>query len=427
MKKLSTILFLLIPVVLFGQYDLKRTGIPYRKGNKWGYAHYNTKAVLVAPEYDSVSYLVGFLNDIPKVYKDHKMGLVDDTGRVIIPPTASYNYIDMFLNEDNKNLAWIAGYYGGSKQLYNLNGTRLLDTLYQEIFLVNDTLVLFANNYLYGIYDIKNKKERIKPVYSLYEINSDCTKKEYRRFSLERIIFKDNANKTYRIDSCLKLIPFSINQDCLNQDYIYGRESEMFGPGLYFDMQEYNNEGKQTSNKTYTTTQGNKYVLTDKYYKQYQLIKNNKSNRFGLIENTDQNIQVVRLEPVYSDVSLFTYKKMNVFAMIKKDGKTGVYDLSALKEIAQPMYDSIQFDYNKNDFYNKEEMIIYKNGKLGRIEFKKESRFSSIETKIIQPEYDMMIHKDQYLIKSKNFYFVKKNNVYYYIANDGTVYYDATQ
>ncbi len=427
MKKLSSILFLLIPVVLFGQYDLKRTGIPYRKGNKWGYVHYNSKDILVAPKYDSVSYLVGFLNDVPTVYKDHKIGLVDDTGRVIIPPTTAFNYITMFLNRDDKNLAWIAGYYEGSKQLYNLNGTKLLDTLYQEISLVNDSLVLLGNNYLYGIYDIKNKIVRIKPLYSFYEINSDCTKEEYRRFSLERIVFKDNDNKTYKIDSSLKLIPFSINNNCLNQDYVFGGEAGMKMPNFYFDLQDYNTDDKQLQNTTYTTAKGNKYVLTNKHYEQYQLIKNNKSNQFGLIENTDQNTQVVRLEPIYSDINLLTYKRVNVLGIIKIDGKAGIYDLFSLKEIVKPMYDSIRFDYNENDFYNNQEAIIYKNGKVGRIEFTKESRYSIIETKIIEPIYDMMIRKDQYLIKSKNFYLVKKNNVYYYIANDGTIYYDATE
>jgi hypothetical protein len=176
--------------------------------------------------------------------------------------------------------------------------------------------------------------------------------------------------------------------------------------------------------KTYTTTKGNKYELTNKHFKQYQLIKDKTSNQFGLIENTDPNTQLVRLEPIYSNINLMNHKIVKLLAIIENENKFGLYDLFSLKEIVMPIYDSIRFDQNDNQYFDGQEIIIYKNGKVGRIEINETSQKGFYNTIIIEPEYDMMIRKNQFYMKSKNFYLVKKNNIYYYIANDGTVYYD---
>jgi hypothetical protein len=352
MKKLSCILFLLIPVILFGQYNLKKTGIPYREGNKWGYVDYITKDILVAPVYDSVSYLVGYSNEIPIVYNNNKIGLIDDTGHLIITPDNDFDYISKFPDYGDKNLAWLAGYYRGKKKLYNLDGSKLLDSLYENILSINDSLVLIGNNFLFGIYDIKNKIEYIKPLYEGFEINSTCTNEKYNRFCLENIIFMDKSKQTFKIDSFIKLISFSISEDCLNQDYFYGGIPMRMFSNFNLKQLDYIIDGKPMPKKTYTTTKGNKYELTNKHFKQYQLIKDKTSNQFGLIENTDPNTQLVRLEPIYSNINLMNHKIVKLLAIIENENKFGLYDLFSLKEIVMPIYDSIRFDQNDNQYFD---------------------------------------------------------------------------
>ena len=84
MKRYIVVIFLCISSSLFAQQiEL----IPYRSQNLWGYATSN-RQIAITPEYDSVTFFNTYgdsKNVFAYVFKQNKVGLIDITGKLVIP------------------------------------------------------------------------------------------------------------------------------------------------------------------------------------------------------------------------------------------------------------------------------------------------------------------------------------------------------
>ena len=82
----ALILLLLCPVLLISPKSLPLA--PYRKGNHWGYANPKTGKIVVQPDLDSVGLFPReewYDNQVAWVKKDGRYGLINTSGKVILP------------------------------------------------------------------------------------------------------------------------------------------------------------------------------------------------------------------------------------------------------------------------------------------------------------------------------------------------------
>ncbi len=194
--------------------------IPYRKGNLWGYAD-TTGKIIIMPKYDSVS--PENVNNRWLVFKKNKIGVINDSGREVIPvvhdfimrnPVHSmYNefyvsrmdkkgYTDMdgniILPIDYKEIVKYRLFAKGNLLCFltkkeNDNNWTLVDgekkvylsdiSAYDEIY---GGYNIFAIEGKHGIYNMMEKKWMVKPLYDSIKYipykNKYRLKDEYKEF-----------------------------------------------------------------------------------------------------------------------------------------------------------------------------------------------------------------------------------------------------
>ena len=120
--------------------------IPYRKGDKWGYAD-NKLKVVIAPEYDSAALFQG---DIAIVKKNGKLGVINKAGASVLPLT--YEKLAIL------NSKFICFQKGGKKGISDWAGNIIIPASYQQISVLGsgpDSLCLKVTNdkYKMGLCD----------------------------------------------------------------------------------------------------------------------------------------------------------------------------------------------------------------------------------------------------------------------------------
>ncbi len=111
--------------------------------------------------------------------KDEKVGFYNPENGVILKP--QYDRLDIVLSADSLTYyieadeKWGEDYYDVYKGLYAANGTLLMPTNYDDYRLLNQRWVKTeeSDDFLYGLYDLQNQKEVLKPIYTTLKFVND--------------------------------------------------------------------------------------------------------------------------------------------------------------------------------------------------------------------------------------------------------------
>lgn len=362
MKKIIFLIFLFSNTYSFAQQiEL----IPYRSQNVWGYATSN-RQIAITPEYDSVSFFNTYgdsKNVFAYVFKQNKVGLIDVTGKLVIP------------------------FYAKNIEIFTIDG----------IGYCNRILVNVANKY--GIVDFKNQ------IVIPFQYDTIIPKARYvetpfgPEFSKEYDFYTKKANQYFSINS--KGIAKSISK--AEYDKKVGTSFAMM-PVVALEnwVSEQNNiptfDKIIAKNKNKIDGISNQsYGVEYKYYKVYL------NHKVGVVLESELERDTIKtmISPQYDtllDVN-YGYDNEVKYFLFSKDSKITI--LSPDGKIILPLL------YNSYESWDSWSIITKENGKLGYFGYK--------EGIDIKPKYD-------FIKRYRNVWYVTLDGKSYYINKYGFKY-----
>ncbi len=366
-----------------------------------------TDSHTLSPKYDEIEITEFKDKYIAEVYHNGKYGVINENGILIIP--IQYNYIEFLFQYDGHNdsetLLGIAVEEKNKYGLYNIEGKRILPSIYEEIDNKN-TMIFAQKNNKYFLVDIEkgiiNKKSYDD--IDLLETESGITSLQYIAILVENKLKEGIVS----IDG-KELIP-------CKYDEIYLLETRYYEVKLNKKSALFNAKGEQITAFIYDEIDNNYY------YNIYGIMKD---NLYGAIDSTGKYIlacEYNNLEIKY-DIEIggyyFIANKKGQILFFNIDGKEKWntcknYQLSYKTNKGFGYCDSIgkeiipfnyqYYDYMKTKFSKNHYIIVKSAENFGLINEKNEE--------VLPIQY-------QYIKKIKENYIVKQNNLYGLIDKTG--------
>lgn len=395
--------------------DLLKYGIPYRKGDKWGYMDYRTKEMMIKPIYDSISHFHS--RNFICFFKKNKVGVLfcgkinekDSLKGEVIPAN-----FDRIYKSDN----WYTVVNGKMHGCFDLEGKLLLPTNYHYITSIEPIkhqkprLIVATGftKFSSGIFDSKTKKFITDTIYDIDNTDSYTIKELEKSLNkkIYNIILKNKENEIYILDEDFNLIK---RQDIFIEPPLYEGVFSVTDPNpdiykqklytLLTDKTIYT-----SSKKKYKSFSKVKYYKTNKVIGNYGVIKSKKG--YGLISISNPDYKNPDLEPVYSNISYINHNKKEVFIISNENEKKGVF---VSKEfIIQPEYD---------DVLQAQKFIELNNDKGKDFIFFNQEQIKCLDLKAKN------INRSGRISFNMSIYIVTTNqNLYYYIDETGFKYYE---
>ena len=194
--------------------------VPFKDGNKWGWADVNNGKIVIEPVYDSVKY--DFYKNVFLIYKDSKVGAIsyeadrnyDKVWKVIIEPI----YDEIYRLEDevyitvlnNKKEAYLENYGIIVPQAYHdFDYCFSYISTNQYIYSNGNFQFLLIQNKEYkgGVFDIKSKKIINSLRYNVYRYGEGFWTDSFKsqaHILLKYYIFKDENGKFFYLSNFLE-------------------------------------------------------------------------------------------------------------------------------------------------------------------------------------------------------------------------------
>lgn len=433
--------FLLVFIAASAQVNhLEKNGIPFRKGNLWGYADSETKQILVQPIYDSVSFPM-FHRMPPLAFKNGKCGLLfqkntKDTIQMVIPLAQENIYKTFSGHYIVKNDKGIRFHDGSGVPLYED---------YFESFINNEQLVFRRNN---GKPDVlwERNKVLVDSVFKINKIPTDRDGYEIKRNILPHLAFERKPRTDIPDDGKIYVtadVP-ETHDDILDfvftnpkgEMYVLTKKSKKFikiDPVAFptynsvfpnykaifqssIDTSPMLNADWQTddflTDKVFKTESKVKFKTTNRYFKTVRLSQNKNNTRFGLIRKMNSNQHLgLMLPPIYKEINIYQFPYTRddfIFELILENGTKQLFRNNEIMNL-EPM-DSF--------FYYFDCIVLKKNGLkgVGFLDFKTRSYT------FFPPKYQEILVEDQ-----RNFDYKKvilPNGVDYYISKSGFEFFE---
>ncbi len=419
---------------------LEKNGIPFRKGNLWGYADAETKQVLVPPIYDSVSFPL-FHRMPPLVFKDGKCGLFfqknqNDSVQMMIPLAHERIY------------KTFSGYY----IVKNEKGIRFLDgsgvPLYEdyfESFINSEQLVFRRSN---GKPDVlwDRNKVLVDSVFKINKIPADREQYEIKRNIMPLLAFVPKPRIDVPNDGKVYLtadLP-ETHDDILNfvftnpkgEMYVLTKKSKKFikiDPVVFptynsvfpnykaiFQLQvdtrtllptPWNTDDTQ-ADKVFKTNDQVKFKTSNLFFKNLRMSQNKQSTRFGLIKNvrSNQHLALI-LPPMYKKIEIYQFPYSKEDYLLEMEMENGSKQLFRNNEIMnlEPM-DSFLYYFDC--------IFMEKKGLkgVGFLDFKTRNYM------FFPPKYQEIFVDSQRDFDYKKV--ILPNGVYYYISKNGFEFFE---
>uniref|UniRef100_UPI0040499AF0 hypothetical protein n=1 Tax=Flavobacterium sp. TaxID=239 RepID=UPI0040499AF0 len=419
---------------------IEKNGVPFRKGNLWGFADQETKQILVEPIYDSVSSPI-FSRTPSLVYKNGKCGVF-----YLAKPTDSLEILIPI--KQDEIFKTFQGYFITKKdsgyQLLFSNGKPIFEeyftSFFQEMYLVlrranGQPDILFERNQVVcdsvftinkiptreDFYTIKRNilpqlKFDPKPVIDepndgkIYatadppETHDDIYNLVFNNPAGEVFVLTQKSKKFIQIES----VSFPFYQSEIPKNISIFTEESKQKP-----FKEINWSQDETLNKKVVKTENKvKFKLTNQYFKIFRLIQNPKNYGYGLIQNVTSNHHLALiLNPIYKEIKLhqFPYDQEVMIELVLENGKKQLYYKNEILT-TEPIDDfTLYFD-----------RIITENNGLKGIGF---LDFKTRKYTFIAPKYASILN----ISDSNNIDFKKvilPNGVFYYISKTGIEFYE---
>lgn len=415
------------------EFDINflKDAVPFRKGNKWGFADKMNAKILIEPKYDSVS---NFYFNEKLFHNNHKTGLLyygylkNDSREIfkgeLIPSNFDfiYRYFDGYSVHQNKK----QGYY-------DLEGKVILEPKYKQIRCkeyINDNKD--KDGYYYfiktygdkefsdGVYDIRLRKFVIDQSYKIVDINSEFENKINSKFKNKfyDFILLNTKNEMFALDQQFKLVniaplKFDIKKDEEKSEIYSSPLGESYD--ISYDKLQSSAIRYQSKSQKYRSEKGNSYVFTDVEIGKYTVIKSIKKEKFGLIFTDSKDFKNITLEPIYDDIKSivnnnYNDKDVKNIFVLQNEEKEGLFYNNQI--VLDAKYSKV----------NVEENIV-----VGEKDSKKEIVFINKDGSIIKMP-PKKIDKIQYVYTANgNLEFYKiflDQTFYYYINNLGVEFYE---
>ncbi len=419
---------------------LEINGIPFRKGNLWGYADAETKQILVKPIYDSVSFPL-FHRMPPLVFKDGKCGLFfqknqNDSVQMIIPLEQESIYKTFSGYYIVKNEKGIRFHDGSGMPLYED---------YFESFINNEQLVFRRSN---GKPDVLWDRNKVL-VDSVFKINKFPNDREQYQIKskimtalafvpkpridvpndgkvyltadlpethddIHNFVFTNPKGEMYvltkKSKKFIKIDPVAFptyNSVFPNYKAIF-QSSIDTSPMLKADWQT----DDFLTDKVFKTESKVKFKTTNRYFKTVRLSQNKNNTRFGLIRKMNSNQHLgLMLPPIYKEINIYQFPYTRddfIFELTLENGSKQLFRSNEIANL-EPM-DSFLYYFDC--------IVMEKKGLkgVGFLDFKTRNYT------FFPPKYQ------EILVDSQRDFDYKKvilpNGVYYYISKNGFEFFE---
>lgn len=343
--------------------------IPYRKGQKWGYSHYNGK-IIIRPRYDSVSVFDNsnyLKKDIAFIFKQDKVGIIGKKGEVIIP--ASYNSIKQETGAIRFPTNRLLVTKGDLHGIIDFDNKIVLPIEYDTL-IIRDKVVTTSGVADFQGYEYLATKGSVNYIIDSNGVRTIITAEKYRK----------TASISYGIMAGPQEYDNRIKTINGNKAEIINRNAELID---------------QISDKTY----GNNDEMIEVYFR-------GKAGVCSQEELLKDRISVM-IPPAYDailDVD-YDYRDKPETFLVRREGKITVVDITG-KELMPLKYSG----YGKWNSYN---IVTKDNGKYGFYGFKDQLD--------IPPAYDFI---EMWTVGGVTLWKVKLNGKYGFINKDGFRYFE---
>lgn len=296
--------------------------VPFKDGNKWGWADVHTGNVVIEPVYDSVKY--DFYKDVFLIYKDSKVGVIsyeadrndNKVWKVIIEPvydeiyrlkrglyiTVLNNQKGAFLenygnilSQAHHDFDYCFGYIDNNQYKYS-NGN------FQFLLMQN-------KEYKGGVFDIKSKKIINSLRYNVYRYEEGFWKDSFKsqaRILLNHYIFKDENGKFFYLSNFLEFkevkegVDFNDEKLTLSFWDFPSFQREFYQPGSWSFNYNISNFGRNDE-KEYHIEKWRRYKLISSDWNGNPVASNRKATKFGILNKQTKKFLI---EPNYDKLSM---------------------------------------------------------------------------------------------------------------------------
>jgi hypothetical protein len=379
MKK-NRFLIIVFILIFIQQVNLCQN-IPFRHIDLWGLSDLNGTVVL-EPKYDSIEF-INPQDFKAKVWKEHRLGMIDGNGREIVPPI----YEDVI---DNNSYIIVAN--NKSTGIYSLQGQIILPVQYSNIEPIPYNFLIITKNNKKGIGRFANNNVAIKklPIYdeilliqpgNIFECKTRGVKQYFdtlfRPVKMGKkvdvfIDFSEADNIIISEDYTIREQKYP-NSNIQNKDtvlirdstyfkVIYERKNGLWGVrkcnGTILVPYKYEDLNLNSSNlHDFYSMCHQLYVL--KYYGKWGMIGHKNQDARNYVDTTTYNLIDFRYDSIYCGEKCSFY-------FLKSEGKTGIVAANNFDQIIYPKYLYIRKIYHK--VQNKSIFLVQTvNGKYGYI------------------------------------------------------------
>jgi len=404
-----TILLLILisaELSLFAQIEY---AIPFRDGNKWGWADVRTGKIMIEPVYDSVKYKHEYRTlesgNERLIYKDSKRGTVgymkDSNNCIVKIPPIYDNFWEM---EGAENLYITT--LNRKRGVYQAGYGEIVENKYSRISIRGDFLFLYGfdnNSYNCGLFSLVSKKVIDTLVYRILSIGGDIWTESFESKNdvlLENTLLEDKNCKYYYLAKDMTLKEVVIGLDFRfpkpppapisrapsePRDFIAIYYCHPISQSKTSPHSEIIATSRIKYKKAFTKIKGKRYLKIGENHNGNHIIGNRKGKKFGIIKNS------IIIAPEFDSISKFTPEKplnVNIFIGYRKNSRTFIVDN---EKVFESKYD---FDFCTNEHYKnilnyRFSFLRIRNGDLfGFVNFyNMDNLNNSFEWKLIEPKY----------------------------------------
>lgn len=400
------------------QQNLIETAVPFRKGDKWGYADPFTQKLLCEPVYDSVGRPESAMLQ-PIFYQNGMVGVLSTfdaqmPAKEIVPAEfiSGYRHFEGYLLTKKGNRYWY----------FDRNGTELAHdqkNIYGTLSEAGNQIPLLIvegdEPFSTGIIDLKTNKFLFPKQYNLQEISNETARDFEKKLGkkVQRFLLQDKTKKYFALDLYFKTIPATFVPDEKNS------ERDIYNSvGITLEVASKNGArafGERCAAEAveYKSPKKNKYAPEALCNGDFQLIRNSKTQEFGVAKKTESGYNVV-VEPVYTSVLFSENWDQKNFFIAESIGKFGV--LSESGEVLPVVYDEIRVG---------DRAFMARKGKTTRfvLDYFKTPAQVDVDNVASATEAKRIVPDDR--TKAIMLILVRKNDgTYFYMGSNGKIYYE---
>ncbi|NUY80082.1 hypothetical protein HUK80_04180 [Flavobacterium sp. MAH-1] len=326
----------------FAQENLIEDAVPYRKGEKWGYADPKTGKLLSEVIYDSVGRTEHWKRAV--FYRNEKAGILFSSN----PETPAKEFVPAEYDNAYRHYnGYLLSKKGGGDSYIDMKGKMLAENqkdVHGEHSREGnqiEILVVEGNEpFSSGIIDLRSGEYIIPKQYDIQHISYETVKEYDKKLGklVQSFLIRDKSKKYFALDLYFKPIPVEFTPTEKNTNRgLYGSTSVHASVAYKENAKSFLRNCSADAGE-FKSPEKKKYTFDGYCFADFKRIVNIKTHEFGVVKTANGQHKVL-VEPIYDNV--FVCERWNEPAqfIVMKNGKFGLRSESA--EILPIVYDEI--------------------------------------------------------------------------------------